>query len=131
MPLRLRTEERPAPERLVVRGEAYMRKDEFNAFNRERVEVGEDPFANPRNAAAGSLRQLDPSVTAERPLHIYFYEVAPGEDRDFATHADALAHHADMEAQRDELPYEIDGVVIKVNNLAAHDTLGVRQRDPR
>ena len=131
VPLRLRTEERPAPERLVVRGEAYMRKDEFNAFNRERVEAGEDPFANPRNAAAGSLRQLDPSVTAERPLHIYFYEVAPGEDRDFATHADALAHHADMEAQRDELPYEIDGVVIKVNNLAAHDTLGVRQRDPR
>ena len=156
VPLRLRTADRPAPERLVVRGEAYMRKDEFNAFNRERVEAGEDPFANPRNAAAGSLRQLDPSVTAERPLHIYFYEVAPGEDRDFDTHADALAalpewglrvcathvhrcdgiddalaHHADLEAQRDDLPYEIDGVVIKVNDLAAHETLGVRQRDPR
>lgn len=155
-PLRLRTEEREVPQRLVVRGEVFMRKDEFNTFNQERIDTGAEPFANPRNAAAGSLRQLDPSVTAERPLHLYCYEVAPGEDRAFDTHAEALAalpdwglrvctthirpcegigaaidHHADLEAQRDELPYEIDGVVIKVNALAAHDTLGVRQRDPR
>ncbi len=156
VPLRLREGERPVPQRLVVRGEAYMRKDEFNAFNQERVEAGEDPFANPRNAAAGSLRQLDPKVTARRPLHIYFYEMAPGDHRDFATHAevlealpewglrvcaphirtcegieDALEHHAHLEAQRDDLPYEMDGVVIKVNDFAAHETLGVRNRDPR
>jgi DNA ligase (NAD+) len=156
VPLRLRGDERPVPERLVVRGEAYMRKDEFNAFNQERVEEGDDPFANPRNAAAGSLRQLDPKVTARRPLHIYFYEIAPGDHRDFDTHAEVLAalpewglrvcdshihicegieealeHHAHLEEQRDDLPYEMDGVVIKVNDFAAHETLGVRNRDPR
>jgi len=156
VPLRLRDEERVVPDRLVVRGEAYIPKDAFNTFNRRREEGGEEPFANPRNAAAGSLRQLDPTVTARRPLHIYFYEMAPGTERDVDTHAEALAalpkwglrvceehvrrcdgidealaHHKALAEQRDDLPYEIDGVVIKVNDLAAHDTLGVRDRDPR
>ena len=156
VPLRLREEERSVPDRLVVRGEAYMRTDEFRAFNREREEKGEKPFANPRNAAAGSLRQLDSTVTADRPLHVYFYEIAPGTEREFETHAavlealpewglrvceektrlcdgieDALDHHGDLAEEREGLPYEIDGVVIKVNDLAAHDTLGVRDRDPR
>lgn len=156
VPLRLREEERDVPDRLVVRGEAYMRKDEFNAFNREREENGQQPFANPRNAAAGSLRQLDSNVTARRPLHIYFYEIAPETERDFDTHAEvldalpdwglrvcedkirrcdgieeALDHHGAIADERDDLPYEIDGVVIKVNDLNAHDTLGVRNRDPR
>jgi DNA ligase (NAD+) len=156
VPLRLRDHKRPVPERLVVRGEAYMRKDEFNAFNRQREEDGKKPFANPRNAAAGSLRQLDSNVTARRPLHVYFFEVPPGEGPSFDTHAEALsalpdwglrvsheyiwrcdgieealAHYESLAAERDDLPYEMDGVVIKVNDRAAHDTLGVRDRDPR
>ncbi len=156
VPLRLRDDERPVPDRLVVRGEAYMRKDEFNQFNRHREEEGKKPFANPRNAAAGSLRQLDSNVTARRPMHIYFYGIAPGERRDFDTHAqvlealpewglrvceqhirrcdgidEALTHHATLVEKRDDLPYEIDGLVIKVNDFEAHETLGVRDRDPR
>ena len=90
VPLRLRDEERPVPDRLVVRGEAYMRKDEFNEFNREREEAGKKPFANPRNAAAGSLRQLDSTIAARRPLRIFFYEIAD-DGRDFDTHAEVLA----------------------------------------
>jgi len=156
VPLRLRDDERAVPSRLVVRGEAYMRTDEFNAFNQQRLDEGKDPFANPRNAAAGSLRQLDPNVTARRPMHVYFYEIAPGAERGFDTHAEALAalpewglrvcdahirrcdgidealdHHAALADERDDLPYEIDGVVIKVNDFSAHETLGVRDRDPR
>ena len=156
VPLRLWDEERSVPDRLVVRGEAYMRVDEFAEVNRRREEAGKAPFANPRNAAAGSLRQLDPGVTARRPLHVYFYEIAPGTDHDFDTHAEvlaalpawglrvcsehvrrcdgideALAHHEALADARDDLPYEIDGVVIKVNALDAHETLGVRDRDPR
>ena len=155
VPLRLRDDERPVPDRLVARGEAYMRKDEFNEFNREREETGKSPFANPRNAAAGSLRQLDSNVTARRPMHIYFYEIA-ADGRDFDTHAEVLAalpewglrvceehvrrcdgidealrHYADLVEARDDLPYEIDGLVIKVNDFAAHKTLDVRDRDPR
>ncbi|WP_103018895.1 NAD-dependent DNA ligase LigA [Salinibacter altiplanensis] len=156
VPLRLREEERPVPDRLVVRGEAYMRKDEFNAFNRRREEAGKKVFANPRNAAAGSLRQLDSTITARRPLRIFFYEIAPVDGRPFATHAavlkalpewglrvcedhirrcdgveEALAHYKDVVDVRDDLPYEIDGLVVKVNDFAGHETLGVRDRDPR
>jgi len=156
IPLRLRAGDRPVPDRLVVRGEAYMRKDEFNAFNRRRLEDGKEPFANPRNAAAGSLRQLDSNVTARRPLRAFFFEVAPGEGPEFGTHADvlcalpewglrvcgdyirrcegveeALDHHGRLVAIRDDLPFEIDGLVIKVNDRGAHDVLGVRNRDPR
>jgi DNA ligase (NAD+) len=155
VPLRLRDDERPVPDRLVVRGEAYMRKDEFNDFNRQREEDGKKVFANPRNAAAGSLRQLDSNITARRPLRIFFYEIAD-DGRDFDTHAEvlaalpewglrvceehirlcdgideALAHYEDVVGVRDDLPYEIDGLVIKVNDFAGHETLGVRDRDPR
>jgi len=156
VPLRLRDDERPVPDRLVVRGEAYMRKDEFNALNRRREEEGNAPFANPRNAAAGTLRQLDSNVAARRPLRIYFYEIAPGQGRAFDTHAEvldalpewglrvchehvrhcegieaALDHHEALVETRDDLPYEIDGLVIKVNDFAGHETLGMRDRDPR
>ena len=155
VPLRLRGDERPVPDRLVVRGEAYMRKDEFNAFNRKREEAGKKVFANPRNAAAGSLRQLDSNITARRPLRIFFYEIA-ADGRDFDTHAavlealpewglrvctehirrcegidEALTHYEDLVAVRDDLPYEMDGLVIKVNDFTGHDVLGVRDRDPR
>jgi len=153
VPLHLREPENGAlPERLVVRGEVYMRIDAFNDFNRKR----DEPFANPRNAAAGSLRQLDPSVTAERPLRIYFYECANYEGLGFKSQWDvlkALSHWGlkvndgiskqvsgveglldyfeRMSEQRDDLPYEIDGVVFKVDELAARELLGVRSRDPR
>jgi DNA ligase (NAD+) len=155
VPLRLRDDQRPVPDRLVVRGEAYMRKDEFNAFNRKREEADKKVFANPRNAAAGSLRQLDSNIAARRPLRIFFYEIA-ADGRDFDTHAavmralpewglrvctdhirlcddidEALAHYDDLVAVRDDLPYEMDGLVIKVNDFAGHETLGVRDRDPR
>ena len=78
VPLQLREEERPAPDRLVVRGEAYMRKDAFNALNQQREDEGTSPFANPRNAAAGSLRQLDPKVTASVPSISTSTKLRPG-----------------------------------------------------
>lgn len=143
-------EDKPAPERLTARGEVYMRKDEFEKLNENRNE----PFANPRNAAAGSLRQLDPNVTAERPLHIFFYQIAEGDGFEtqweilqtlpkwgLKVNTDQLArsnsldemldYHRKLADQREELPYEIDGVVYKVNRLDYHETLGVRSRDPR
>ena len=144
------------PDRLVMRGEVYMRKDEFESLNRRRAEENERQFANPRNAAAGSVRQFDPQVTARRPLHIFLYHVVDAAALGFETHWDvvqalpgwglrvnrekmrrcagveeAIAYHADMADERDDLPYEIDGVVFKVDRLAAHDELGVRTRDPR
>jgi DNA ligase (NAD+) len=157
VPLVLLAEEgESAPEALVARGEIYMRKDEFERLNEGRSQEGEDEFANPRNAAAGSLRQLDPQVTAGRPLHIFLYEVvqvAGGEVdtqwgaleslRKWGLRANlersrlcrgveqALRYHRDMEEARDSLPYEIDGVVYKVNRLSYQRALGMRERDPR
>ncbi len=146
------------PARLVVRGEVYMRKDEFNAMNQQRLDAGQEPFANPRNAAAGSLRQLDPNVTAQRPLHIFIYAVVfvEGPPERPETHGEVLKmlpdwgfpvnlsrsqhcedgeallrYHEDMVNVRDELSYEIDGVVYKVDRFAAQETLGVRSRSPR
>ena len=144
------------PDRLVVRGEVYMRKDEFEAFNRQRAEAGERQFANPRNAAAGSVPQLDPRVTARRPLHIFLYQAVGAADLGFENHwetmqalsgwglrvnlekmrrcagiDEAIDYHTRMAAERDELPYEIDGVVFKVDRLAAQAELGTRTRDPR
>lgn len=144
------------PDRLVVRGEIYMRKDEFKEFNQRRAEAGKGQFANPRNAAAGSVRQLDPNVTVRRPLHVFLYAVSDAEKLGLETHwqvlqtlpkwglrvnlerarrcsgvEEALKYHADMVEIRDDLPYEIDGVVYKVNRLSYQEELGVRTRDPR
>ncbi len=144
------------PDRLVVRGEIYMRRDEFEDFNRRRAEEGQRRFANPRNAAAGSVRQLDPNVTARRPLHVFFYAVPDAGDLGFETHwevlqrlprwglrvnqaltrrcegvREAIQYHEDVAEKREDLPYEIDGVVYKVDRLAYQETLGVRTRDPR
>jgi DNA ligase (NAD+) len=152
----LRQKDVPVPDQLVVRGEIYMRKDEFEAFNRERAETGKRHFANPRNAAAGSVRQLDPDATARRPLHIFLYAVPDAGDLGFETHwevvqtlpewglrvnleraercsgvGEMLAYHEKMGEVRADLPYEIDGVVYKVNRLDYQDRLGVRSRDPR
>jgi len=155
VPMRLRAGDAPVPDHLVVRGEVYMEKGEFEAFNREQEGQGGKTFANPRNAAAGSLRQLDPRVTAQRPLRIFFWEIAPASSarpdtqwqclqalRDLGLKTcpevtrvedvdEAIRWHHDLEARRDHLPYEIDGCVFKVDRLADHERLGVRAANPR
>ena len=155
IPLGLLTEAEPAPELLEVRGEVYMDLEEFKQYNDERLARGEPAFANPRNAAAGSLRQLDPKITAARPLKIYCYGVGEVRGRNFDTHWEvlqtlkqwglrvnpliercrgieaAIAYHQDLEHQRHGLPYEIDGMVIKVDSLALQERLGAKSRSPR
>ena len=155
IPLRLLGNGTSIPRHLVACGEVYMNKEDFRQFNRAQEEQGHKTFANPRNAAAGSLRQLDPNVTAERPLQIFCWEVAPAssrrpdsqweslkllrdlglpinkETRRLKSLEEALEWHHNMEKKRDELPYEIDGCVFKVNNLEDHETLGVRAANPR
>lgn len=144
-----------APDLLEIRGEVYMQKDEFLALNASQEAAGKQPFANPRNAAAGSLRQLDASVTASRPLRYFAYAVAesstPLGDSQFAqlealesfgfainplnrvceTTKDILAFYHDIEAQRASLPYDIDGCVYKVNALELQGRLGFVARSPR
>ncbi len=143
------------PDHLVVRGEAYMAKDDFAAFNKALEAKGAKTFANPRNAAAGSLRQLDPKITAGRPLRIFFWEIAPSstgrpktqwkslermKDLGLKTNPEAARAHGvdeavawyrDMAERREDLAYEIDGGVFKVNNLDDHDALGTRASSPR
>ena len=155
IPLGLLTEAEPAPELLEVRGEVYMDLPEFKQYNAERLARGEPAFANPRNAAAGSLRQLDPKITAARPLKIYCYGVGEVRGRNFDTHWEvlqtlkqwglrvnpliercrgieaAIAYHRDLEHRRHGLPYEIDGMVIKVDPLALQERLGAKSRSPR
>ncbi len=142
------------PDFLAVRGEVYMPREGFQQFNRERVERGETPFANPRNAAAGTLRQLDPSVVAERPLAVFFFSVLDA-SVDFDSHTErnerlpewglrvtrftervedvegAIEYRDRMLDRRDDLAFEIDGVVIKVDDVDACETLGRTSRAPR
>ncbi len=144
-----------APDILEVRGEVYMAHEDFAALNARQEGAGQKPFANPRNAAAGSLRQLDPEVTAARPLKFFAYAwgaiSAPLAETQFEaierlagfgfttnpltrrceTVADLLDHYADIEAQRATLPYDIDGVVYKVDDLALQARLGFRSTTPR
>jgi DNA ligase (NAD+) len=156
VPLRLQAKGNASvPNRLVVRGEVYMAKGEFEDFNARQEKQGKKTFANPRNAAAGSLRQLDPSVTAGRPLHIYVWEVAPATSNRPDTHwqclelldnlglktnplteklgsaEEGVEWFKGMVARREELDYEIDGCVFKVNDLAAREKLGTRAANPR
>ncbi len=160
VPLRLRDGERPAPPELAVRGEIFMRIGAFEALNERLMEEGGEPFANPRNAAAGTLRQLDSRVTAERPLDLYAYDVlhpadVPGELgletqwevlealRDWGLPVnercrrtddvdEIVAYHHELAAGgRDELDYEIDGVVVKLDDLAAREELGATSHHPR
>ncbi len=143
------------PEHLVVRGEVYMRLDDFQALNRRMTERGEDAFANPRNAASGSLRQLDSTVTTTRPLVVTCYEImavstpfpsthwdeletlaqwglpVPMRRRLCASIDDVMAFHHETESMRDQLPYEIDGVVVKVNRRDWQSRLGMKSRSPR
>lgn len=143
------------PDHLVVRGEVYMRLDDFQALNRRMTERGDDAFANPRNAASGSLRQLDSTITATRPLVVTCYEIMALSRPAPPTHWDELetlaqwglpapvlrqlcasidevmAFHRKTESMRDQLPYEIDGVVVKVNRRDWQDRLGMKSRSPR
>ena len=155
LPLRLREDGPRARGTIAVRGEALMTLPEFEALNRRLIERGEEPFANPRNAAAGTVRQLDPKITASRRLDLYAYEVMAAGDLEFKTQTatldalrgwgfhverrvrvckgieEALAYHADLRERRDALEYEIDGVVIKVDRRDWQDLLGMRSRSPR
>lgn len=143
------------PERIEVRGEVFIGITAFKALNRRRVNEGIAPFANPRNAAAGSLRQLDSRITARRPLDIFFYAVGAVESPPFASQWELLrtlnqwgfktnpnvkqARDVDeciscyraMAADRESLPYEIDGMVIKVDRLSLQERLGNVSRSPR
>jgi len=142
------------PEFLAIRGEVYMPREAFNEHNRGRVERGDEPFANPRNAAAGTLRQLDPSITADRPLSVFFFDVL---DASVAFHSHsgmydrlpewglrvsdevalvddveaAIDYRDDLLARRDDLDYEVDGTVLKVNDREACDRLGATSHAPR
>jgi DNA ligase (NAD+) len=142
------------PEFLAVRGELFMPRDAFQAYNRELVERGEEPFANPRNAVAGTVRQLDPNVVAERPLDCFFFDVLDssaelgshwerhGALEEWGLHVnDRVERVTDVEAAidyrdrlleaRDDLDYEVDGVVVKVDDYDACERLGSTSRAPR
>jgi DNA ligase (NAD+) len=144
-----------APGLIEVRGEVYLPIADFKALNERRAEAGEPAFANPRNSAAGSIRQLDPALAAERPLSIWTYGIGAVRGLDLATHSEEIewltkrgfkvnpdtAHHGGIdsvvkrcrwwEERRDELDYEIDGVVVKVDERALWRELGVVGREPR
>jgi len=155
IPLKLRYGNNFIPSILEIRGEVFITKDGFNELNSIREASRENLFANPRNAAAGSLRQLDSNITAERPLSIFCYQPGTIEGVEFATHMEflealkkwgipvnpyirnifgadeILKYHHDMESKRNDLPYEIDGTVYKVNSFSLQETLGIRSRSPR
>jgi DNA ligase (NAD+) len=144
-----------APAMVEVRGEVYLPIADFKALNERRAEAGEATFANPRNSAAGSIRQLDPALAAERPLSIWCYGFGATRGLDLATHTEEIEwlrargfkvnpdaeHHADIdsvvkrcrwwEERREQLDYEIDGVVVKVDERALWRELGVVGREPR
>ncbi len=151
----LRLQGGTAPRFLSVRGEAVLIKAGFNQLNREKVERGEEPFANPRNAAAGLLRQLDPAMVRGRPFDVRFYELLRIEGEEPGSHWELLeklagwglktdphnTRAATFEQvqeiynrlcdERDNLEYEIDGMVIKLDDYRLRATLGTRQRSPR
>jgi len=153
IPLRLAGE--PAPPLVEVRGEVYLPLEGFARVNEEQIAAGGKPFMNPRNSAAGSLRQKNPAVTARRPLSLWAYGIGRSEGLELATHWDSLAWlrdqgfpvspdaelHADVasalafchafEARRADLSYDVDGVVVKVSSLDQQRRLGSVGRDPR
>ncbi len=155
IPLRLKKDS-DLPARLEVRGEVLLNKKDFEEMNRKRAEKGEPLFANPRNAAAGSLRQLDPKITAARPLNIYVYGRGAIEGSNLTTHWDAMNAFRqwglrvnlpmmrrvkgidevieccrELEEKRHTLPYEVDGAVIKVDRFDYQEILGSTSKSPR
>ena len=155
IPLKLKGEEKRLVAEIEVRGEAYLPRNIFERINAEREEENRPRFANPRNAAAGTIRQLDPKIVAARRLDMFAYDVITGERKPFDSHWEALdwlervgfrvnEHRAlcssidevidfcnRMERERDRLGYEIDGVVVKVNSTALQDEFGATTKAPR
>lgn len=155
VPLRLRDEERPAPAFLSVRGEAMMYLSDFKTLNQRRIEAGQPPYQNPRNATSGALRQLDSRITASRPLTVLAYDVMDVRGVTFETDSEGVAalrewglrtpervtvagsvdeivaYHSAFDADRDSLDYEIDGVVVKLDARAPRSLLGSTSHHPR
>jgi DNA ligase (NAD+) len=156
VPLRLREDVVSAPRRLAARGEAFLPVRALRDINARLEKEGKPPFANPRNAAAGSLRQLDPRITAGRPLDVIFYDLLAVEggpplkthweelgalsewglkvsplNRRCASYEEVVAYHAEMETKRSSLPFEVDGVVAKIDDLRARERLRTTARHPR
>ena len=155
VPLKLRNSDRPVPRLLALRGEVIMLADAFEALNERLIQAGKEPFANPRNAAAGALRQLDSRIVAQRPLATYTYDVLAiegpqlatqwevltamrdwglwvnPEPRRLATVEEILAYHQNLEERRDDLGYEIDGIVIKLDDIGLRQQLGATSHHPR
>ena len=151
----LKTSSIQVPSRLEVRGEVYIPVEAFKRLNKERLDKGEPPFANPRNAAAGSLRQLDSRITAERPLEIFCYGVGMVTDLELTSHMETLEalkalgcrvnpdikpqavlediidYYRDLLERRHAFPYEMDGIVVKVDDLTLQRRLGEKSRSPR
>lgn len=145
----------PIPSLLEVRGEVMIGYDGFKKLNQQRTEIGEQLFANPRNAAAGSLRQLDSRVTAKRPLEIYIYGAGLKSELEFQTHGEmlnslkklgfrinpyiksgisieeVLENYKLLTEEREKLPYEIDGMVVKVDSISMQESLGSTSRSPK
>ncbi|OGQ87912.1 MAG: hypothetical protein A2289_22665 [Deltaproteobacteria bacterium RIFOXYA12_FULL_58_15] len=144
------------PPYLVVRGEAFFPLDKFEELNKSRIDAGEQAYMNPRNAAAGSLRQLDSSITAKRPLAIYCYDIVaskgvdlPAEQKDRLAHLESLGFpvspdnlycknidevvgaYEDWDDKRNQINYEVDGIVVKINDRPLADSLGFVGKDPR
>ncbi|MEA2055018.1 MAG: NAD-dependent DNA ligase LigA [Candidatus Thermoplasmatota archaeon] len=155
VPLILRGSEIQIPKMIAMRGEVVMHINAFEELNKKLIERGEQPMANPRNAAAGSLRRLDPKETAERPLDIFFYEILGMEGYTIETQwqalqslkkwglkinplvrkcediGEAIDYHDEMAEMREKLSYEIDGVVIKVDTIEYQKMMGTKARSPR
>lgn len=157
IPLRLMTPSRGAkpPKRASIRGEIYLALADFERINQKQLDSGEKLYANPRNTAAGSLKQIDPGVTATRPLKFFAYGIGSAEGTGMSSQwellqamkawglpvnplskrcegaDDVVAFHAQLGEKRAKLPYEIDGVVIKVDDFAVQTEAGVRSRSPR
>ncbi|MDP8262941.1 MAG: NAD-dependent DNA ligase LigA [Candidatus Ancaeobacter aquaticus] len=155
IPLSLISGDLKIPDYVSVRGEVIMKLHDFRMLNETRLNKGEQLFANPRNAAAGSVRQLDPRVTATRPLDIFFYAIGSMQGINVSSQnqllelfpqwglkvnplvtvvsdiRQAMTYHSELYKKRDTLDYDIDGIVIKVNSYALQDTLGTIARSPR
>ncbi|MFW5820098.1 MAG: NAD-dependent DNA ligase LigA [Bacteroidota bacterium] len=154
LPLKLKRNKK-FPEFISVRGEIYISKEGFQDLNKKRIENGQEPFANARNAAAGMVRQLDPQKVADKPLDIFFYEIIYSNIDKIESHRDVLKQfskwglrinhenkkcnkleeitdfHESLGNKRDELSYEIDGIVIKLDDRKLREKLGTRDRSPR
>jgi DNA ligase (NAD+) len=155
MPIPLRLMGSPNPDLIEVRGEVIMNKEDFETLNKKREKTGEALFANPRNAAAGSVRQLDPKITSTRPLNMFAYGIGRVEGKELTNHWDSIlylkglglkishyielcesvdqvkAYYQRILDLRNDLPYEIDGIVIKVNEFSVQERLGELSRSPR